>query len=332
MPLLEDAFLALTDVNAALNEDGRIGCHLFLSTPPTRLRRESWLRVVVDQAVANRLIDCARISLTKLEDRLAEGRELSEFDFDAMAEGNVGVLRVADMPAIADWLGDVPPDDWAVRFDGDENALGRARFYATRINFADGRHLKLFRGSRGLTVTLQGKNAVAAMFSRDGNQMVAIDGAVVSFDGNFDFFEWDGLVFITNLLTFESVTNIRQVTVQKAEEAIDAIQARFNLGENLAGLKTEIGKRTRLAKKLAAAHKHGLINDIDAQSLVERAQQKALRLGCRLHEGQAIFEIDHTDRGQVDDFVDLMTDLFLQSPVTRREWEAVVKRAPRERR
>jgi len=55
-------------------------------------------------------------------------------------------------------------------------------------------------------------------------------------------------------------------------------------------------------------------------------------LRCRIEGGNVHFDIDHTNRGEVEDFVDLMTDLFLQSPVTRREWEAVVKRAPRDRR
>jgi len=128
------------------------------------------------------------------------------------------------------------------------------------------------------------------------------------------------------------VTNIRDITVRKSAEALDAISTRFSLGGNAVSLKTEIGKRTRLAKKLAAAHQHGLIADIDPERLVARAKEKKLRLRCRIEKGQAHFDLDPHNRGEVEDFVDLITDLFLQSPVTHREWEAVVKRAPRARR
>ena len=53
------------------------------------------------------------------------------------------------------------------------------------------------------------QGAVAAIFSREQNEMVAIDGVVVSFDGAIDFLAWEDMVFIMNFRTFESVTNIR---------------------------------------------------------------------------------------------------------------------------
>ncbi|SER58908.1 protein of unknown function [Faunimonas pinastri] len=331
MALIDDAFAALADIRVALGAGDRIGCHVFFFSRHTRERPHDWYKLAMEGAVADQLASASRHSLAKLEGRAADDQALSEFDFDAMVEGSIGVLKVAEVPAIAEWLDEVPQDDWPVRFDGDERLLDQARFYATRLNFADGRRLTLFRGSRGLTVTLRKKGAVAAAFSRDRNEMVAIDGAVVSFDGLIDFFAWEGLVFIANFRTFESVTNIRDVTVRKSGEAMDALALKFGLGPNSDELKAEIGKRTMLAKRLAAAHRYGLINDIDPQKLVDRAAQKRLRLRCRIEEGNAHFEVDHTNRGQVEDFVDLLTDLFLQSPVTGREWEAVVKRTPKPR-
>ena len=332
MPLIDDAFAALADIRIALGAGERIGCHIFIFSPRTRERRDDWLKVAMEGAVADRLADTARDALLKLEGRAADDQALAEFDFDAMADGSIGVMSLADVPAIADWLDAIPGDDWPARFDGDERVIEKARFYVTRLNFADGRPLTLVRGSRGLTVTLRAKGAVAAAFSRERNEMVAIDGAVVSFDGAIDFFAWEGLVFITNFRTFESVTNIRDVTIRKSAEALDALAARFGLGGNAEGLKAEIGKRTLLAKRLAAAHRYGIIADIDPQNLVDRAAQKQLRLRCRIENGNAHFDIDHANRGEVQDFVDLLTDLFLQSPVTGREWEAVVKRVPQVRR
>ncbi|WP_081837498.1 Kiwa anti-phage protein KwaB-like domain-containing protein [Xanthobacter sp. 91] len=331
MPLVDDAFSALADIHAAFEGDAPIGCHVFVFSPKTRERREEWHRIVMAHEVADRLIASARDSLFSLEARAADDQALAEFDFDAMTDGSIGVLKTEDAPAISDWLSAVPPDDWSVRFNGDEKILERVRFYATRINFSDGRILTLFRGSRGLNVILREKGAISAVFSREQNEMVEVDGAVVSFDGLFDFFSWDNTIFISNFRTFESVTNIRDVTMRKAAFAMDALAERFGLGANSEMLKEEVCKRTLLAKRLAAAHRNGVIDDIDPNNLVERAEEKGLRIRCRIENGNAHFEIDHNNKGEVEDFVDLLTDLFLRSPVTGREWEAVVKRPPRPR-
>ncbi len=332
MPLIDDAFAALTDMRVALNARDRIGCHVLIFSPKTRERRENWHKIAMQGPVADRIASSAREALLKLENRATDDQALEEFDFDAMADGCIGVMSLADVPAIANWLDAIPGDDWPLRFDGDERVIEKARFYVTRLNFADGRLLTLVRGSRGLTVTLREQGMVAAIFSREQNEMVAIDGSVVSFDGAIDFLAWEGMVFILNFRTFESVTNIRDVTIRKATEALDDLATRFGLGNNIQSIKDEIGKRTLLAKRLAAAHRHGIIADIDPQNLVDRAAEKQLRLRCHMNNGNVHFDIDHNNQGEIQDFVDLLTDFFLKSPVTGREWEAVVKRTPKARR
>ena len=332
MALIDDAFAALADIRIALGGGERIGCHVFIFSSRTRERREEWHKIAMEGSVADLLASTARDALLKLEGRATDDQVLAEFEFDAMAEGSIGVISLAEVPAISDWVNALPSDDWPTRFDGDERVVDNARFYVTSLNFADSRRLTLVRGSRGVKVTLREKGAIAAAFSRERNEMVAIDGAVITFDGAIDFFAWDGLVFISNFRTFESVTNIRDVTIRKAEEALDVFAARFGLAANAKDLKAEIGKRTLLAKKLAAAHRHGIIEDIDPRNLVNRVAEKQLRLHCRMENGDVRFDIDHNDRGQLEDLVDLLTDLFLRSPVTGREWEAVVKRPPRKRR
>lgn len=332
MPLIDDAYESLTDIRVALTAEGRIGCHVFIYSPRSRDRREEWYKIAMDGAVADLLASRARESLLNVEGRAADDQALAEFDFDAMSDGSIGVISLEDMPAIEMWLGNLPADDWHVRFDGDEQVLDKVRFYVIRLNLPDGRPLTIIRGSRGLTVTLREKGAVAAAFSRQRNEMVPIEGAVLSFDGVVDFFAWENFVYILNFRTFESVTNIRDETIRKSEEALDALAVRFGLGTNLVDLKDEIAQRTLLAKRLAAAHRHGIIADIDPQSLVDRAAEKELRLRCHMENGNVQFDIDHNNRGEIQDFVDLLTDLFLRSPVTGREWEAVVKRPPQNRR
>lgn len=330
MALFDDGYAALADIRLAFNAGAEVGCHVFLFSPRTRARAHEWHRVIMVGDLAARLADAGRVSLNSIEARAADEQVLAEFDFDAMDHGSIGVLKVEDAPGLSDWLNAMPQNDWPTRFDGDEGVLEKTRFYAFRLSLPDGRTLRAFRGSRGLNITLRSRHAVAAMFQRDSREMVAVEGTVVSFDQTIDFFEWEGLVFIINLPTFESVTNIRHVTARKADEAVDALQNRFQIND-IDGLKAHIAQRTRLGKKLAAAQKHGLVGDIDPAAMVHRIAAKQLDVQCTIEGDEVRFDIDPANRRQVEDFVDLMTDFFLQSPVTSREWEAVVKRPPRAR-
>lgn len=329
MALIDDSFAALTDLRAALESGDDVGCHVFIYAPRTRQRRDEWYRVAMDGALAERFIDGSRQALLDVEARATDG-ELTEFTFDAMATGSVGVIATDDVPGIAEWLGAVPADDWPTRFDGDENVLEKARYYVNRVNFPDGRILRTFRGRRGLNVIVRTRG-VAAVFRRDTREMVPVEGAVISFDQEMDFFEWDGFLYISNLTAFESLTNVREITAQKAEEAVDVLAGRFQLGDAEV-LKAEIGKRTRLAKKLAASLQHGLFGDIDFDNLAERARFKNMNVRCEVDGQECRIIFDPHNRDEVEDFVNLVSDFFLNSPVTGREWEAVVKRPARERR
>jgi len=281
--------------------------------------------------LANEIVETASRTLTQIEARTADDERLEEFTFDAMADGDIGVLRIADTPGLGEWLAAVPGPDWSVRFEGQEEVLERTRFYVTRLSFPDGRTLLTFRGSRNLNLSLRRRNAVIAKFNRDEHELVPVDGTVVNFDQDVDFFVWEGLTFVLNLRTFESVTNIREITAQKAGEAIDALGGRFGL-DDPNGLKSAIGSRPLLAKKLASALRHGLVADIDIAALPARIAAKELDI---THDGDGEdfrLRIDPNNRRQVQDFVDLMSDVFLHSPVTGREWVVSVKKAPRPRR
>lgn len=330
MTLLDDGYAALADIRVASNADEEIGCHLFLHARPTRQRRDTWHRISADPELTAILLDAGKQSLWDIEARVADEQSLHEFDFDAMADGSVGLLRVEDAPGLGEWLAQVPAADLPTVYDGDEELLNSSRFYVFRLSFPDGRTLTAFRGRRGMQVAARQRNAIAAMFARDTQELVPVNGTVVSFDQAIDFFEWEGLVFILNMPTFESVTNIREVTNRKAFEAIDALANRFNLGDSEA-LKAHIGQRTRLGKKLAAAHRHGLAGDINPAVIEARIETKGLALRCQVDGDQVNFDIDHASRREVEDFVDLMTDVFLVSPLTSREWVAVVKKPPRPR-
>jgi len=324
MPLIEDALSALSDLRAAFQRDQQVGCHVFLFANQGRAPRDRWQRVSMDRTLSDRFVDAASLSIAHIQEAALDENGLLEFDFDAMASGSVGVVALDTTPQLAGWLGEVPVEDWPVIFSADPNFVERARFFCSRYSFDDGRELKTFRGKRGIQIILERGNRLAAMFRQDSDELRPVDSSVITFDQNIDFFEWDGFIFIANLAAFESITNIREITAAKAHEAIDAIAGRFELGD-VAGLKAQLSDRTKLAKKLAAAVQHGLLDDIDGSRLIARIEERQFAVRCRPSGDGFALDMNLESRIEVEQFVNLMTDVYLHSPVTRREWKAITK-------
>lgn len=325
MPLLNEARDALADLRAAFEADAGagVGSHVFLYADKGRGQDTRWQRLSLGPSLAEQFTESARLAITELQAKAGEA--LAEFDFDSMASGEVGVLRLVEAGTISQWLNQVPTADWHVRFSGDQQFLDKVKFYATRVSFPDGRELKSFRGKRGLRLVLAHERGVMATLRRDIGEMQVIDSEVVIFDQEIDFFEWQDFIFIASLSSFEALTNIRELTVSKARQALDALSTKFMICD-LDDLKTAIGKKTTLSKKLAAALQHGLADHIDGDALLARIAERALSFKCEKIGERFHITVDQDDSFQVTDFVNVVTDVFLQSPVTRREWNAIVKR------
>jgi hypothetical protein len=60
--------------------------------------------------------------------------------------------------------------------------------------------------------------------------------------------------------------------------------------------------------------------------MIARIQAKSLGLRCRTDGSGFVFDLNPDDPGEIEEFVNLITDFYLQSPVTNREWRALVKR------
>jgi hypothetical protein len=100
---------------------------------------------------------------------------------------------------------------------------------------------------------------------------------------------------------------------------------RFEFGD-IDIFKTTIASKVSLAKKLAAAIRHGLIEAIDADRVMTRIEEKNLNLACRKVDGKVIFDVDPSDVKHAAEIVNLIYDVYLHSPVTQKEWRALVKR------
>lgn len=189
----------------------------------------------------------------------------------------------------------------------------------------DGRILRVFRNKRGIDLILQARGGISAFFRQDEAEMTPVDGVVLNFDQKIDFFEWDGCIFVCNLGAFESLTNVRAVTVTKAADAVDAFARRFHL-PGADAIKQKLANSTKLSRKLAAAAQHGVIDDVNGDALIQRVAEKDINLIVRKEGEEFFFEVDAENGQDVEEFVNLLTDFYLHSPVTQREWKAYVKK------
>lgn len=325
MPLIDDALSALSDLEAAFDEEGELGSHLFLYSQRGRSKRERWQRISMDSSLARRFAETIRMSVANTRARAVEEDGLQAFDFDSMASGSIGVMPIAEAPELQAWLDELPEPDWPSIFRGEPGFVDRAKFYAVDLRVSDGRQLRAFRSKSGIKIIIERGSRLAAMFRQDSDEMQSVQGTVLTFDENLDFFQWEGFLFIRTLGAFESVTNIRAITAMKACSAVDAIASRFAIPD-AKGLKDHLSSRIKLAKKMAAAVQHGLLEDVDGSRLIARIDERGFGVKCRRDGDRFAFDLDLGDRRQIEEFVNLMTDVYLRSPVTEREWKVTSKR------
>jgi hypothetical protein len=298
------------------------GCHVFLGTKRGQTRGERWCRLRFAEGLSRKF----RAELVwHLLQLLPPRKELTAFSFDEMTSQHIGVIDKSEFPEISGWFDDVPTPDWPQLYDGNPNFLSRIGFHTTTIA-ADGRLriLKVFKHRTNTTLLHAG--GFAAIFSRGRHEFTEPGGSIFDFSLDADFFEWNGLIFILHLTPFESLTNLRQITITRAQDAIAAVKQVENLEVvGLDEVAMRLQERPALAKKLAAAERQGTIDALRPETLLARIQQKRLPLETTVVGSVTKIIVDTTKPNQVNEFVNLITDVYLQSPVTAKEYKVHVK-------
>jgi hypothetical protein len=334
MTIVESGIDALTALsNTMADPGGEVGCHVFIRSPGTRTRKKIWFKVAMEPDVTTKIVSATDGAI---EDILREARtgHLAEFDFDAMVDGDMAVLKVEDVEALLGWFEALPADTLDDTFNGDPAIAKRADLFVRRLTFPGGKSLVAVTGKGGLDVYIGKKGKVAAFFSEQKHEMQDIKGAILTLDGRIDFLLWEGLVFVQRLRTFESLTHVREATTTRAEKAIESCSILFNFGPSAPAVLARISAQPALAKRLAAAHKYGYMADMTGPRLRDRAIEKQLNIQFVEDEitGGISLQIDETDKRQIEDLVDLLSEFFLKSPATGREYDVRVKRPARARR
>lgn len=321
--LVPRAVAALTELHTLLTSPPpEASCHVFLYSERGRSRTDKWRRLRFTSGLATEFrVDLAQHLLTKLPPH----KEVVAFSFDEMVGRHIGVIEKAEIAEIASWFDDVPSPSWAHTFNGDHSFFSRVKFHATAIA-ADGhtRTLKVFKQRSSSSLLHRGGHA--AIFSTSRHEFSAVSGAVFDFSLDCDFFEWDGMIFILHLPSFESLTSIRQITLTRAHDAISAVKLVEHLEVvGLDDVAMRLKDRPSLAKKLAAAQRQGTIGALRAETLLDRIEQKKLPLSVEVKGNSCRIIVDTNVTNQVNEFINLVTDVYLLSPVTSKEYKVHAK-------
>jgi hypothetical protein len=296
---------------------GAAGSHLFLYADRGRSPSDKWRRLKFADGLATQF---RQDVMSRLLGTLTE-RELVPFSFDSMVAGHIGVIAKAELPEIANWFEAVPTPDWPHIFDGKEAFFSKVRFHVTTMAIEGvSQTIKIYKQRTRSSLLHQG--GFKAIFNKSSHQFSAAQGDVFDFSVDCDFFEWMGLIFILNLHAFEAITNIRQITLTKAHDALAAIASIEGLEViGLGQVATKLKDKPGMAKKLAAALRQGTIAAIDAKALLERITEKKLPLQTGTTDGKKILHVDPSQPEQMVEFVNIITDTYLMSPPTKKEYK-----------
>ena len=295
---------------------------VFLFAKRGREPKNCWRRMKFTAALEKGLREKIANSLLA---RLNEQSEVEPFTFDDVVSGAICFWAKDETVEVADWVDKVPTADWPHVFKGPEgDFLSKVKFHVTTVKFPnEPRELNVFthRGSSSL-VRSAGLMAVFDVAKHEFKPA----GDIYQFDHRPDFIVWGDWVFIFQHQRFESLTNIRVVTSDRAEAALDTFEKKSDLTiADLKNLKAAIAKRPQLARRLAGASHQGILEMQVAEKLVKRIEKKKLSVPYKKVRGVYHFAPDSNDAKQVTDFVNLLVDYFLHSPSSDLEYRAPSK-------
>lgn len=326
----EKVVQTLQQLRAALTDGGGFtSCHTYLRNPGANTAVERWRRV----QFSKKLVESYREAVIKrLLEALPDDEALVPFSYEAVAAGQVPVLPKEEFPTLADWLDEVPQPDWNKTFDGNERFLNGVNLHVAVLGGEDAAFdLRVFR--RRTATTLIKKQGILGSFRGSSNEFEIVFQNVYDFPIDAEFFEWKGYVYVLNITALEALTDIREITNTQAKKAIASIKAMQNLVvTGLDAVEKSLGDRPRLAKRLAAANKHEILKSIKLETISQHIDNYALPLTAVTKAGKLHISFDVNNRVHVEEFVNLVADVYLRSSSTGLDYKAHSKELYKKKR
>ncbi|WP_336080453.1 Kiwa anti-phage protein KwaB-like domain-containing protein [Thalassospira sp. CH_XMU1448-2] len=277
---------------------------------------DGWRRAVLEDELSEKFRDEA-IEVLRGDDVLDQ---IEEYTFDNMVEGQIGFWSAEDSDEVAAFIdGIVNSEDAGVLDPRDHAYSENLDMFTINVNLAGE---TVYFVTRSLSSTIVRKKGLSVAWNAD-NRLEEFQGDVFHFIIQPCVIVWRNSVYIFNRSKFEMMTGLRAATIQKSVDAFNYITDELNIvipaNEDLLGV---IKGKPLLYRRLASASAKGVLVRLSSARMVERIEALSLPIAYAQNDDDFQFNVDHEDTNQVKEFVYLMTDYYLHSPVTDLEHRA----------
>ena len=316
---LEQAQASLESLREALEADEFESATTFLAGPTNKVKRERWRRVQFSGTLAKRYRSAV---IRSLSDNLPTDENLVLFTYDETFFSQTPVLVKADFPDLADWLDETPTADFNRTFDGNADFLSEVKLHVVSLTNVEGtKNLTIYKRRSG--AQLVKRQGYLASFTGSKNEFEIVKSPIYDFPVDADFFEWDGFLYVGNINALEFTTNIREITQNQAKKALQAIKAIPGLSvQGLEMVEQSLLERPRLSKRLANAAKNRTFGELKASAVKQHIKMYALSLKTRVHDNKLEISFDTSNRVHVEEFVNLVSDVYLKSLLTDYDYKS----------
>lgn len=156
------------------------------------------------------------------------------------------------------------------------------------------------------------------------NRFVKVDKDILRIDFNFQFFLWDGVVYISDIEKMEKICSFHDIIINEAKHSIKKIEE-MQILDNIEVLADELDN-IAFARKLTRIYKDSkVIGHVDNQAILNFAQRHKyfIKNPLKLNNTQDKFILD--TKKSKNTFIKLMNDDLLTSELTNSDYESLAK-------
>jgi hypothetical protein len=244
---------------------------------------------------------------------LADADGVSEFNFQAFADGRLAVLPIDKYLQVRNWLGKIPAADQVPTLSGLDNHVSQLKFTHMILSFApEGEIVHLFRKASESRLTRKG--VIATLTGGTAYGYVDPEKALI-FDMQVDFFIWSKFIFILNYKKFEAILHFRAITESVAKSVFDALTKLLPVTDAVA-LEQVIFSGVRQLNKIAGLSSKEHIDKLDMKRIQEVIDKAALPITIELVNGVPTLNVDPSDPQHIKAYLHILADDYVRSMLT----------------
>lgn len=156
------------------------------------------------------------------------------------------------------------------------------------------------------------------------NRLIKFEKDILRIDFNFQFFLWNGVVYISDIEKMEKICSFHDIIINEAKNSIKKIEE-MQILDNVEVLADELDN-IAFARKLTRIYKDSkVLGHVENQSIINFTQRHRyfVKNPLKLNDTKDKFMLD--TKKSKNTFIKLMNDDFLTSELTYSDYESLAK-------